>query len=236
MSGSASLTKRPAKSVIRSSNFPSRRTGFWSVIPYCSPSRKSSSPKAIAVWTRPVPSSVVTKSAEQHRVAARAVVGDVVEGRLVGGAGQGLAREVGQDLDAPRRATVSSQAHVASDQAPRPRLSPGPHVFDLRAGGDRGVGDQRPRGRRPDQQLVAGLQRRLRDPIAGRGLADRQLHVDGGVLDVVVAERDLVRGERGAAARAVGDDLVALVEPLRRPRSAAAPTRPTRCSRSSSVT
>ena len=65
MSVSASLTKRPAKSVIRSSNVPSGFTGFWSVMPYCSPRRKSSSPKAIAVWTRPVPSSVVTKSASR---------------------------------------------------------------------------------------------------------------------------------------------------------------------------
>ena len=63
MSSSASLTERPAKSVTRSSKVPSSRTGFWSVIPYRSPSAKSSSPKAIAVWTRPVPSSVVTKSA-----------------------------------------------------------------------------------------------------------------------------------------------------------------------------
>ena len=36
--------------------------------------------------------------------------------------------------------------------------------------------------------------------------------VDRRVLDVLVALRDLVRGQRGAAARAVGDDLVALVE------------------------
>ena len=55
MSGSASLTFRPAKSVTRSSKVPSASTGFWSVIPYCSPSRKSSSPKAIAVCTIPVP-------------------------------------------------------------------------------------------------------------------------------------------------------------------------------------
>jgi hypothetical protein len=50
--------------VTRSSNVPSGSTGFWSLIPYCSPRRKSSSPKAMAVWTIPVPSVVVTKSAE----------------------------------------------------------------------------------------------------------------------------------------------------------------------------
>ena len=41
---------------------------------------------------------------------------------------------------------------------------------------------------------------------------DRQPHVDARVLGVAVAQRDLVRGEGGAAAGAVGDDLVPLVE------------------------
>ena len=40
----------------------------------------------------------------------------------------------------------------------------------------------------------------------------REAHVDAGVDHVLVARRDLVRGQRGAAARAVGHDLVALVE------------------------
>ena len=43
-------------------------------------------------------------------------------------------------------------------------------------------------------------------------MGDREAHVDGGVDDVVVSLRDLVRGQRGAAAGAVGHDLVALVE------------------------
>ncbi len=48
---------------MRSSNVPFGLTGFCSVMPNRSPSAKSSSPKASAVWTMPVPSSVVTKSA-----------------------------------------------------------------------------------------------------------------------------------------------------------------------------
>ncbi len=57
------------------------------------------------------------------------------------------------------------------------------------------------------------LERRLRDLVARGRLPQRQLHVHGGVLDVVVALRDLVGGERGPAPRAVGNDLVALIEP-----------------------
>ena len=84
--------------VTRSSKVPSALTGFCSLIPYCSPRRKSSSPKAIAVWTSPVPSSVRDEVGLQHGVAAGAVVGDVVERRLVGGAGERRAGEVGEHL------------------------------------------------------------------------------------------------------------------------------------------
>ena len=52
-----------------------------------------------------------------------------------------------------------------------------------------------------------GLQRAAR-------LADREPHVDRGVDHVVVAERHLVGGQGGPAARAVRDDLVALVEQI----------------------
>ncbi len=102
-------------------------------------------------------------------------------------------------------------------------VEPGADVLDLGAGGDRRVGDQRPRGRRPDQQVVAGLDRGLRDLVVRRHTGDRKFHVDAGVLDVLVAERDLVRGERRPAARAVGDDLVALVEEVRVPEFAKRP-------------
>ena len=120
------------------------RTGFWSVIPYCSPSRKSSSPKAIAVWTRPVPSSVVTKSASSTRVAARAVVGDVGERRLVGGRRRAPSPGSAPAPRRPRRAPRSTRA-AADDEHLVGAGGPRAHVLDLGADGDRGVRDQRPR-------------------------------------------------------------------------------------------
>ena len=82
---------------------------------------------------------------------------------------------------------------------------PRAHIRQRRRDRHRAVREQRPRLRRPDQQRVAGLQRPAR-------LDDRQPHGRGHVLRVGVAHRRLVRGEAGAAARAVGDDLVALVD------------------------
>jgi hypothetical protein len=73
----------------------------------------------------------------------------------------------------------------------RPGL--GAHVDELGVDGDRGVGDERPGRRRPHEQLVAGLQR-------AAVLDHRQADVDARVDDVLVAERDLVAGERRAAA------------------------------------
>ena len=84
-------------------------------------------------------------------------------------------------------------------------------VGDVGSDRDRPVAGQRPGRRRPDQERLA------------LGVEQREAHVYGGVLDVLVAERDLVRGERRAAARAVGDDLVALVEALVVPEPAKAP-------------
>ena len=160
MSGSASLTKRPcevgdplvegaveADRVLRAS------------IPYCSPSRKSSSPKASAVWTRPVPSSVVTKSAEQDGVAARAVVGRRCRRTAARSATPVERRRPGSvaRISASSPRTRSTERRGDDDDLAAGQLRP--HVVDLGADGDRGVGDQRPRRRRPDQQLVAGLER-----------------------------------------------------------------------------
>ena len=90
--------------------------------------------------------------------------------------------------------------------APGVRIA-GAHVAQVRVGGDGGVRDQRPRRGRPGQQLVAGLQRRAR-------FDHREAHVQRRVDDVEVAagQAELVAGQRRAAARAVGHDLVALVE------------------------
>ena len=89
----------------------------------------------------------------------------------------------------------------------RPSPASRAHVGELGVDRHRGVGDQRPRRRRPDQQLVAGL----RAPGRAR---DREADVDRGVEHVLVDAglAELVAGERGAAARAVGDDLELLVQ------------------------
>ena len=133
---------------------------------------------------------------QQDRVAAGAIVADVAEGRLVARARQGLAREVGEDLaPSPRTASTRSRARTKTSPGPpsrprgpaRTRSRPPPRPRRSRSGSGRG---------RPDQQQVAGLQRRLWDLVGRRDFPDRQLHVDGEVLDVVVAEGDLVRAER----------------------------------------
>ena len=76
-------------------------------------------------------------------------------------------------------------------------------VVDVRVDRDGGVRHERPRRRRPDQQVG------LAGPRAGR---QREADVDRRVGDVLVALRDLVVGQRGAAARAVRRDAVVLDE------------------------
>ena len=63
MSLSASLTRRPAQSGTSAVNMPSSSTGFTIGMPAAWHAVKSSSPNAGAMWTRPVPLSVVTWSA-----------------------------------------------------------------------------------------------------------------------------------------------------------------------------
>ena len=77
------------------------------------------------------------------------------------------------------------------------------HVDELGIDGDRRIGDQRPRRRRPHEQQVPGMQRPAR-------LHHRELHVHRRVDDVLIAEGDLVRAQRRLVAGAVGHDLVAL--------------------------
>ena len=144
--------------------------------------------------------------AEQHGVAALAVdVGlQEREGRLVAHAVERRAGEAVEDPDVVAAEHALDERLGQHDRrVERPRL--GAHVDQLGVDGDRGVGDERPRRRRPHEQLVAGLER-------AAVLDHRQAHVDARVDDVLVALRHLVAGERGAAPRAVGDDLVALVQ------------------------
>jgi hypothetical protein len=68
-------------------------------------------------------------------------------------------------------------------------------VLDPRVDRDRGVGHQRPRRRRPDQEVRAVPR--------GRAGGHREPHVHRGVDDGLVALGDLVVGQAGPAARAV---------------------------------
>ncbi len=73
-------------------------------------------------------------------------------------------------------------------------------VVDVLADGERQVRRQRPRRRRPDEKV---------------GVVDAgelEAHRDRRVLDFLVAERQLVRRQRGADARIVGHDLVAAID------------------------
>ena len=74
------------------------------------------------------------------------------------------------------------------------------HIVVVRVDAQRDVAGQRPRGRRPRGEV--GVLRALH----------LEAHDRGGLLHALVALRNLVAGERGAAARAVRHDLVPLVE------------------------
>ncbi len=83
----------------------------------------------------------------------------------------------------------------------------GADVGQLRVDRDRRVRDERPRGRGPDQQLIAGL----RGVVA---LGDRQPHVHRRIDHVLIDARlpELVARQRHLVAGAVGDDLELLVQ------------------------
>ena len=141
----------------------------------------------------------------EHGVAARPVVGDVGEGRLVADAGQGAARQAIEDLCALPQHSLDQRRGDHQDLVGIGGTHP--RVLDLGADGNGRVGDQRPGRGGPDQEASPSSKwRRLGSADGKRGDVYR------GVLDVLVALGDLVRGERRAAAGAVGDHLVALVK------------------------
>ena len=129
---------------------------------------------------------------------------EIGEGRLVAHAVERGAREALEDPDAFGAEDALDQ-RLGEDDGRIERAGLGAHVDELGVDRDRGVGDEGPRRRGPHEQLVAGLQR-------AAVLDHRQAHVDARIDHVLVAEGHLVTGERRAAARAVGHDLVALVE------------------------
>ncbi len=83
------------------------------------------------------------------------------------------------------------------------------HIVDLPTCGYSGVCYQRPWSGRPDEQRVTLPHLRP----TGR-LLDKEPHVHRRVHHVAVSQGHLVRGQRGAAAGAVGHDLVTLIQQL----------------------
>ena len=145
-----------------------------------------------------MPSSALTKSAGQHGVALgpELLRLDEVERRLVARAEDVAPVEA---LGDPRvLAEHRGQARLGEHEAVL-----GAHVGEVGRDGERGVREHRPRRRRPRQQAVARAHR-------AHWLGDGEGHVDRGVLDVLVALGDLVRGQGRPAAHAVRHDLVAL--------------------------
>ena len=113
--------------------------------------------------------------AGQDGVALLAVVGrgDEAERRLVAGADHLRSGE-------PVRDHGVLAEHAGDERLGEHLAVGGAHVGELGVDGDGGVGDQRPRRRRPHQQPVALAQR-------ARRLGDRVVDVDARVLDVLVA-------------------------------------------------
>lgn len=143
-------------------------------------------------------------------------------GAVLGGDVLGVDDVVGvRDLHEVEGALVRPALHLAAgegDAGGRPALAErlaeqrlgddqlllavgGDDIRDVRVRGDGGVGDQGPGGRRPDQQ------RRLARERAG---GEREAYEDGRVDDRLVALRQLVVGQAGAAARAPGGDAMVL--------------------------
>ena len=150
--------------------------------------------------TTPVPSSALTKSAGTTvwPLGPNSSVEMKRERRLVAGAEHVAAVEAIGDLHALPEHRLGTRLgdHVAVL---------GAHVGEIGRHRQGGVGEQRPGRGGPGQDLVAG-------PQGAGAVDDREGDVDARILDVLVTLGDLVRGQRGAAARAVGDDPVTLVE------------------------
>ena len=100
------------------------------------------------------------------------------------------------------RACGGQDAEVDRNRGVVADLDPG--VGDVRVDRDGVVAGQGPGGGGPDQHRLTGRLAVISE--------EREAHVDRRVDDVLVAERDLMRGERGAATRAVRGDAMALVE------------------------
>jgi hypothetical protein len=150
------------------------------------------------------------KAAVRARIEDRPRVGDVDQ-LATGEALQDLGALAQYPLDQRRRQHIDAlvRRRPLSGALRGPTPTARAHILDVWRHRDRPIARQRPRRRRPDQQGVALTQSITR---GSRGEVHRQAHVHRGVYDIPIAQRDLVRGERRPAARAVRHHLVPLVE------------------------
>ena len=168
---------------------------------------------------RPADGGVVLAEGRGEVDEARAVVrGDearrddpltvALQGQDVEGAAVAPADELAPEPCLARRQLrpPSGRGRLGHDQVAPAIGCRHPHVADVGADRDGDVGEQRPRRRRPDEEV---------DVAVDDGEADEDRRVDDVAVRVGLAQ--LVRGQRGAAAGAVGRDPVALVEQARLP-------------------
>ena len=127
---------------------------------------------------------------------------DEVEGRPVVQAFEIAARHPGQDLSI---VTERGLQKILGDHQ-RALAGPRHHVRGLRRDGDRGVRDQCPRRRRPDEQLHAG------EPGGQITVEHLAGHEHGRVDDGLVALREFVVAQRRATPRTERGDAVVLLE------------------------
>ncbi len=143
---------------------------------------------------------------EHHRMRGRGT--EIRQRQQLERPGIGHAGDVGSphgldDLGVrPHRRTEQRLGHQHQLVGTSAGRGPGDHIGDVGMHGNRGVGHQRPRGRRPDEQADTRL--------AERAGGHRETDVDRGVDHVGVTLGDLVVGQGCLVPRAVGGDAMVL--------------------------
>ena len=148
---------------------------------------------------------------------------DEVEGRSVGGADEVGAGDASRRSRRLHRATAVTSGSATTKSSPAGVLRD--DVLDVWVHSNCSVRDERPRSRRPHQQVDT--------EVAQWAVVDREAHIHGGVDDVLIALRQLMVGQAGAAPWTVRGNTMVLDEQPAIGGSAAVPTTGCRRSRSS---
>ncbi len=197
IAASASFTNCPAYAGTEASNRLDASTGLRNGRPSLAATSRSISPKA----GREVDDAgalVDRDEVRDHHAVGVAADRQDVERAPVAGARRARPRRRARRSRRRRRAPPRPDPLRARPGASR-RRARALDVADVGTDGDRDVGDQRPRRRRPDEEVVVAID-------------DREADVHRRLGHVLVPLRDLVARERGAAPAAVRHDLEALVD------------------------